>query len=344
MLHWEFWPQAVFYIPVAAKYMLLALRYRSLSLPTLANPGMLTGGLIGESKFETLADLAHSYPQFVAETWLVRFESADAQFARIRELFNEESLKYPVVFKPNVGQRGDGFKLIHSEQDARDYVEHFSRDILVQRYAEGPHEAGVFYYRLPDEHQGKILGITDKAFPVVVGDGVHTLEDLIRRDSRASLVAAVYLKRFAADRGKVLASGETWRLVEAGNHCQGAIFLDGARLFTPELERTLDAVARSVSGFFVGRFDIRYPSEEALGRGQDFQIIELNGASSEATNIYDPHNSVLKAWRTLFRQWEIIFAIANQNRKRGLRPTPWRIVWREWVGYRKQAALYSVSD
>jgi membrane protein DedA with SNARE-associated domain len=344
MLHWEFWPQAIFYIPVAAKYLLLALRYRSFSLPTLANPGMLTGGLIGESKFETLADIACASPQFVAETWLVRFESVDAQSAKIQELFRQESLEYPVVFKPNVGQRGDGFKLIHSEQDARDYVERFSRDVLVQRYAPGPHEAGVFYYRFPDEDHGRILGITDKAFPVVVGDGVHTLEGLIRGDSRASLVASVYLKRFAADRDRVLAAGEPWRLVEAGNHCQGAISLDGGRLFTPELERTIDQIARSVNGFFVGRFDIRYASEEALGRGREFQIIELNGASSEATNIYDPRNSVVKAWRTLFRQWEIIFAIAHQNRKRGLRPDPWKTVWREWVSYRKQAASYSVSD
>ena len=123
MLRWEFWPQALFYIPVAAKYFLLALRYRSLSLPTLANPGMLTGGLIGESKFETLADLACAYPQFVPRRGWCGLNPFDAQFAKVQELFREESLDYPVVFKPNVGQRGDGFKLIHSEQDARDYVE-----------------------------------------------------------------------------------------------------------------------------------------------------------------------------------------------------------------------------
>ena len=344
MLRWEFWPQTVFYIPIAIKYMLLALRYRGLSLPTLANPGMHTGGLIGESKFETLADLVRTHPQFVAETWLVPFESVDAQFRRVRQLFSENALKYPVVFKPDIGQRGDGFKLIHSEQDARDYVERFSRDILVQRYAAGPNEVGVFYYRIPDEDHGRIFGITEKAFPVVVGDGVHSLEDLIRSDSRASLMASVYLRRFAADRGRVLAAGEPWRLVEAGNHCQGAIFLDGSRLLSSELERTIDGIARSVSGFFVGRFDIRYASEEGLRNGQAFQIIELNGASSEATNIYDPHNSVVKAWRTLFRQWEIIFDIASRNRKRGLRPTPWKTVWREWARYRKQAAIYSVSD
>src|SRR5207248_600046 len=45
ILRWEFWPPAVFYIPVILKYILLAVKYRSASLPTIANPGMQTGGM-----------------------------------------------------------------------------------------------------------------------------------------------------------------------------------------------------------------------------------------------------------------------------------------------------------
>src|SRR6266702_5986508 len=47
--HWEFWRAWLFYIPVALYYFWLAVRYRSLSLPTAANPGMATGGFVGES-------------------------------------------------------------------------------------------------------------------------------------------------------------------------------------------------------------------------------------------------------------------------------------------------------
>jgi len=344
IVRWEFWPPAVFYIPVAAKYVLLAIKYRSFSLPTLANPGMHTGGLIGESKFETLADLARVRPELVAQTHLVRFDSAEQQSAQISRLRKQHSLDYPLVFKPDVGQRGYGFKVVRSDAEAKSYVERFSRDVLIQKYAPGPYEAGIFYYRLPQEDKGKIFAITEKVFPTVTGDGKRTLEELIRGDARASMVASTYLQRFAAEGRGILPAGESLRLVEAGNHCQGAIFLDGQRLFSAELERTIDEISRSIHGFFVGRYDIRYASEEDLRNGRDFQIIELNGASSEATNIYDPKEYLWNAYRTLFRQWEIVFAIADENRGRGLSPTPLKTIWKSWAAYHRRSVLQPVSD
>ena len=341
---WEFWPMPVFYIPVLLKYLALAIRYRSFGLPTLANPGMHTGGLIGESKYETLAALLKSHPGLVAETHLVPFHSSEQQLAAIEKLRAEKEAEFPLVFKPDVGQRGDGFKLVHSQAEADLYVKRFSRDLLVQEYAPGPFEAGIFYYRFPEEKTGKILAITEKLFPSVSGDGQLTLDELIRRDPRASILANVYLQRFAAERSRVLAAGETLRLVEAGNHCQGAIFLDGWRLYSAELEAAIDRISRSVPGFFVGRYDLRYSSEDALRNGAGFQIVELNGASSEATNIYDPSNSLWNAYRTLFRQWEIIFQIAAQNRKRGLNATPLATLWKNWARYREEAAAYPASD
>lgn len=342
LFQWELWPVPLFYVPVAVKYIALALRYRSFSLPTLANPGMDTGGIIGESKFQTLADAAAAWPEYIPETRMVRFESPAQQRAEILPV--ARAMGYPVVLKPDVGQRGFGFKIAHSDEEARAYVDCFSRDTLVQRYVPGPHEAGVFYYRFPHERAGRIFAITEKVFPVMEGDGRSTLEELIRRDARASLIADTYLRRFAPDRGKILPEGECLRLVEAGNHCQGAIFLDGWRLHSAALERRIDEISQSIRGFYIGRYDIRYPSEEDLRNGTGFQIIELNGASSEATSIYDPRNSLWNAYRTLFRQWEIIFAIGDANRKRGLRLTPVSAIWRNWVRYQQRAAVQSLSD
>lgn len=344
MVRWEFWPMHVFYVPVLLKYVTLAIRYRGFGLPMLANPGMHTGGLIGESKFETLAQLGRCHPEFVANTHLVPFHSPEQQLAAVERLVAENALRFPLVFKPDVGQRGAGFKVIHSEEEARAYVKRFPRDLLVQRYVPGPFEVGIFYYRFPNEEKGRIFAITEKVFPFIQGDGRHTLEELIHHDPRASIVAEIYLERFAADRGRTLAAGETIRLVEAGNHCQGAIFLDGRRLHSAKLEETIDRISRSVPGFFVGRYDLRYTSEESLRAGKGFQIVELNGVSSEATNIYDPANSLWNAYRTLFRQWEIIFAIADQNRNRGLNLTPLSTVWKNWSRYRHEAAAYPASD
>lgn len=344
ILRWEFWPPVLFYVPVAAKYVILPVKYHSFSLPAISNPGMHTGGLIGESKYETLRELASGHPEFVAETYLVPFHSVEQQLASIHQIRHERNLEFPLVFKPDVGQRGFGFKLIHSEEEARRYVNRFSRDVLMQRYVPGPHEAGIFYYRFPNEATGKIFGITEKVFPSLTGDGRRTVAELIRGDARASNMTGVYLERFAKEAERVPAAGETLRLVEAGNHCQGAIFLDGAHLFSDELASVIDEISRSVPGFFVGRYDIRYASEDSLRKGRNFKIIELNGASSEATNIYDPRHSLVEAYRTLFRQWEIIFAIAHQNRMRGLRPVSCKVILANWARYRRGLAHSSVSD
>ena len=344
ILRWEFWPMQVFYVPVLFKYASLAIRYRSFGLPMLANPGMHTGGLIGESKFETLAQLSRCHGEFLADTHLVPSHSPKQQLSAVERLVSENGLRFPLVFKPDVGQRGAGFKVIHSLEEARAYVERFPRDLLVQRYVPGPYEVGIFYYRFPNEEKGGIFAITEKVFPSIEGDGRHTLEELIHRDNRASILANIYLERFAAQRGRIVAAGETIRLVEAGNHCQGAIFLDGRRLYSAKLEEAIDRISRSIPGFFVGRYDLRYATEESLQAGQEFQIIELNGVASEATSIYDPSNSLWNAYRTLFRQWEIIFAIADQNQKRGLSLTPMSTVWKNWVRYRHEAAAYPASD
>jgi len=305
---------------------------------------MHLGGLIGESKYETLADLASAHPGFVAQTLLAPYESVVQQQDSVRAIFAEGRMNFPCVFKPDVGQRGDGFKVIRSAEDAKSYVSRFRRTLLVQEYVPGPAEAGIFYYRLPGESRGRIFSITRKIFPVVTGDGTQTLEQLIRGDARASIIANVYLRRFKERTEYVPKGGESVRLVEAGNHCQGAIFLEGADLATAKLEDRIEDISSSAKGFFAGRYDVRYESDDALRKGLGFTIIELNGASSEATNVYDPQNSLCSAYRTLFRQWEIVFEIGDRNRKGGLKPAPWKEVWMDWTNYRHGAAGIPVSD
>jgi len=115
----------------------------------------------------------------------------------------------------------------------------------------------------------------------------------------------------------VLAAGERFPLAIAGNHCQGTTFRDGGSLMTPALECRIDEIAQAYPGFFVGRFDIRYSDVDAFMAGLDVSIVELNGVTAESTNIYDPHGSLRSAYRVIFRQWSIIFAIGTANRRAG---------------------------
>ena len=342
--HWEFWPAWLFYPPVAIYYLWLAIKYRGTMLPTAANPGIFSGGIVGESKLATLRDLMAGSPDFTAEAELLGGTTVEERFASLGEICARRNLAYPFILKPDVGQRGAGIKLIRTQSQALAYLKQTSAALLVQRFATGPHEAGIFYYRFPGESHGHIFSITEKIFPTLVGDGKSSVAELIWRDPRARFIAKKYLTRLGVRKHDVLRAGETLKLVEAGNHAQGCIFRDGAHLATPALTATIDEISRKVSGFFIGRYDIRYANLEELRAGKNFQIIELNGAAAEATNIYDARNSLWTAYGTLFQQWNLVFAIGAENRKRGCVTTKLPCLWREWRHYARIAATYPAAD
>jgi membrane protein DedA with SNARE-associated domain len=344
MRRWEFWPAWLFYLPVVGFCAWLGIRFRGLALPTVANPSQKNGGVVGESKIEILRTLMKTSPELTADAFLIPAGSEWQRYSRLRKVCEENAIAFPFVLKPDTGQRGAGFKKLNSFVEARGYLAKVSAPLVVQRYVPGPKEAGIFYYRFPGEERGHIFGITRKEFPAVEGDGVRTVRELVEADPRARLISQTYLRRFERATDEVLEAGKSLRLVEAGNHCQGCIFLDGADLLTEELREGFDAISRKLPGFFVGRYDIRYESDSELRAGRNFKIIELNGAASEATNIYDSSNSLWSAYATLYRQWEIVYRIGAENRGRGNRPAGFRAVLRDWQAFSTQAAEFPMAD
>ena len=341
---WEFWPAWLFYPPVAAMCVWLGLRYRGFSLPTIANPSFRNGGIVGESKIEVLQALMNVAPDLVADAFLVAEGDLPARRRAVEGICREHAIGYPFVLKPNVGQRGAGFKLVASAAEVKPYLAQVRSEVVLQRYVPEPKEIGVFYYRFPGQERGEIFGVTEKVFPEVVGDGIRTFEELLRAEPRAGLIAKTYRDRFPALVGRVVPAGAHLRLVEAGNHCQGCIFRDGAHLASEALRGRLDQISNALPGFFVGRYDIRYASDDQLRRGEGFRIIELNGAASEATNIYDERNSLLSAYRTLYRQWELVYAIGAANRALGYEPASALTVWKDWTNYQTISAAYPAAD
>lgn len=341
---WEFWPAWLFYLPVVLRYIQLSIRHRGWTLPTAANPGMTTGGLVGESKFLTLLDLHRSSPDFTAEAWLLPAAPLDERKLRLDAIRTTHRIGLPFILKPDVGQRGVGVRLVRTEIDVQEYLRGNPATLVVQRYVPGPREVGIFYHRHPDAEHGRIFAITEKIFPEVQGDGRRTLEELIRADERARLIRDLYLRRFESRRKEILQPGERLRLVEAGNHAQGCIFRDGRHLLTPQLEACIDRISRRIPGFFVGRYDLRYGSDEELRQGRGFRILELNGAAAEATSIYDARTSLRSAYRTLFRQWEIVFEIGAANRARGHPPDGAVDLLRTWCETNARIQTYPMAD
>jgi hypothetical protein len=208
--------------------------------------------------------------------------------------------------------------------------------------AEG--EAGVFYVREPGAAAGRIVSLTLKYFPFVIGDGVSTLRTLIAGDARAGRVPQLYLPRLRSRLDEVPAPGERVRLVFAGNHSKGAIFRDGAPFITPAMERRFDELAQQLPGFHFGRFDVRFDDFERLQQGEDdFTILEINGAGSEMTHIWDSRTSLWRAWRDLLRQYHLLWKVGRGNRARGYRGHSIRHAWRAYREERDLTRTYPIT-
>ena len=344
IVKWEFWPAWLFYSPVTLFCLWFGIRHRGFSLPAVANLNQKNGGLVGESKISTLEELMSASPEHTADSYLIEAGTLAERLFNVQRLFDEKALRFPFVLKPDVAQRGAGFRKIESFEQAQEYLALVSVPLILQRYAPGPHEAGIFYYRFPLESAGHIFATTRKQFPFLAGDGHHTVRELIEADPRARFLAETYLQRFSATADDVLPAGERLRLVEAGNHCQGCVFSDGSDLNSEALHASIDRISRKLPGFFFGRYDIRYESDELLRRGEGFTIVELNGAASEATNIYDERNTLWSAYATLYRQWSLVYRIGAANRDRGYKPPTPLAIFRDWNAFTREAVQFPIAD
>jgi len=320
--HWEYWPLKVFYFPVLLYIVSLAFRYRSLTVFTCANPAILASGFIGESKNDIYEGLRNSKDASVYLLDHILISAGLVPSERITQALafvDKHELSFPVVFKPDRGERGKDVAFLRSFAEMETRLVEMEEDYLLQEFAPGV-EASIFYYRYPKRKHGKIFSITEKSFPSVVGDGQSTLEILILKDKRAVCLARRYFEQNKDRLDQIPRHGEEVQIVDIGTHSRGAVFKEGDLMKTPELEKVIDQICRGYKGFYFGRFDIRAASFEDLKNGKNFSIIELNGVTSESTNIYDKRYSLFNAYRILFSQWRIAFEIGEENRKCGVKP------------------------
>jgi len=323
----EFWPMWRFYPPVVGWALLLALRHRGLRLPLVANPLFPAGGLVGESKSQVLDLIGGEARRFVAS--YIRLDRGGApveeQVEHAFAAMRRARLGLPVVAKPDLGCRGAGVRPIRSRADLSAYLAAFpaGEALLLQQLIDVEGEAGIFYVRIPGEKQGRIFSLTLKYFPYVIGDGRRTLRELILADPRAGQVPHLYLPRHQDRLATTPPPGEPVRLAFAGSHSRGAIFRDGTFLVTEALRARFDAIAAAIPEFWFGRFDIRFADIEEVRRGEGFSIVECNGAGAEATHIWDSRVRLRDAYRTLARQYALLWKIGAANRRRGFRPESW---------------------
>jgi hypothetical protein len=314
-LEWEFWPSWLVYPPVVVYVLWRCLKHRSWTLFCAANPGMEGGGFVDESKLAILDALGGGQGRVARHRSVLAGGSPEERGAALSRAIAELG-GLPLVIKPDAGQRGSGVLIARDLISAETYVRETDLALVVQEYVGGL-EYGVYYARYPDQPTGRVLGVTLKRMPWVVGDGQKTLEQLILSDRRAVALAELYFKKNELRLDDVIPAGERVQLSELGTHARGSIFLDGNHLISAELEQAVDAVARGFEGFYLGRFDIRAPSDEDLSAGRNLKVLEVNGVTSEPTHMYDPKHNYFYGLRELIQHWRRAFEIGAQNRARG---------------------------
>jgi hypothetical protein len=317
----EFWPTWLIYIPVAVQWLLLSVRYRSLSLPLLANPAIPLSGMVGVAKsavFDAAGEYARGWilPWFLHE---VSTQPSRQQVESVMAAMTAADFSFPLVGKPNFGCRGVGVKLLRDEEELERYIADFppAGCIQFQKLSEWDAEAGVFYVRHPDQRRGEVTSLTLKYTPYVVGDGSSSLGELIEADPRAGELLHLYRTRHADNWDQRIPCGEPFRLIFAASHSRGAVFRDANELISTQLTQSLDKIFDDIPDFNYGRLDVKFRDLEGLGAGRDFAIIEINGASSESINIWDRNAGLGSAIKTLLQQYNTLFKLGHANSKRG---------------------------
>jgi hypothetical protein len=309
---WEFLPYWLFYFPVYFYWLWLSLRARSFVFFSAANPLMEMGGFCGYSKSNVL----NQFPSdWIPKTQVLLLTSNNIS---VNTNIILENFRFPLILKPDVGERGWKVEKIHTKEELLEYLSQNQGKLIVQEYIDYPLEFGVMYSRLPGQARGKITSMVQKEFLSVIGDGKSTLADLFHRSKRTRYYEDTLLLLYKDELHTILPEHTKKELVSIGNHCRGTTFLNANHLITPALVSVFDQISQQISGFYFGRYDIRVPSLDDLYDGKNIKILELNGANSEPAHIYDPQMPILNAYKHLFSHWHNLFEISIRNHKKGI--------------------------
>jgi len=334
IFNWEYWPFHVVYFPLFFYWLWLSLKARSFFYFSAANPSIETGGMSGESKFEILKSIPE---KFIPSTIFVR---AGTDFIWLKEEIKRKSISYPLIVKPDIGERGNLVEKIKNETTLKEYWKKIKVNFLIQEFINFEVELGVFYYRHPDWENGIVSSVVKKDYLKVTGDGRSTIFELMTRYPRA----AFQIKRLSSGNKAFMdyipKADESIELEPIGNHCRGTTFLNGNDLIDERLTEVFDGISKKIEGFYYGRYDLKCRSIEDLKRGENIKIVELNGVGAEPAHIYHPGYSIIEGYKALFSHWKHMYEISRKNKERGHSYMTLKEGWQRWKWIRKYNRMH----
>jgi hypothetical protein len=311
LLRWEEWNFYILYLPILPWWLWYCLRSKSVWFFSSSNPTITFGGFEGEGKREMYEQLPrHLYPKTI-------YIDSSMPEAMVLTQIQEAGFTLPFTVKPDLGMKGILFRRIESWKQWSHYHQTISVDYVVQDWIKHPNEYSIFYYRHPSETKGVISGFIQKDLQQVVGDGVATIEQLVKQHPKASRRVKELKAKHIDNWHLVLNKGQLYYLSYAGNHNCGAQFINLSNEIDEQLHSQFDSLSQSTQ-FYYGRYDIKANNVEGLKAGHSFSIIEFNGCGAEPNHIYDCGLSLLEAYRILLKHWQALYAISRYNHQQGI--------------------------
>ncbi|MEY2923686.1 MAG: hypothetical protein RLZZ337_226 [Bacteroidota bacterium] len=301
------------YVPLLPIYILGVIYTRRWLYFTAVNPGIDMGGFFGERKDEILALIPNN---LLANGISIK----NGDLTGLKERMSSASIVYPVIAKPNVGERGEGVRKLESYDEITSYAKD-EPDFIIQEFVTFDLELGLLYTKMPKTGEVKVTSLAKKEYLRVLGDGHSSVKKLLKQHNRNFLYLDLVKREYPNKLNIVPGQNEIFYIHKIGNHIKGTRFINSADEITEKLEATVAKLADQIDGVYYGRFDLKVPSFRDLELGLNYKIFELNGVSSEPIHIYDLPN-VFQLYGNLAKHWFILMRIAKQNIKKGVKTTP----------------------
>jgi len=294
----------------------LALKARSFSYFTTANPGMAFGGAYGADKSKILNLLP---PEYYTRAIFLKKGNTESD---IIGLMRKNNIIFPIIAKPNVGERGRGVERIDHETDLDNYLKTVKEDLIIQEFVTYPVELGVFYHRFPNSSRDGISSVVMKEFLSITGNGRDSFGKLISQNLRAKSRLKYLKNKYEGKWDIIIPDGISLKVEPIGNHNRGTKFLNGAHLVNDKLLEVFRKISKPLDGYYYGCFDIKVRSIKDLYEGKNIRILEINGTNSEPAHIYDPDYSLFKAYADIIKHMNLIYQISRANMALGVKPIP----------------------
>ncbi len=338
LTNWEQWPFFVVYSPLLFLWIYYSIRARHVWYFSPVNPGLEFSGFEGEGKKEMYDLMASKY--YPPTTYIHPLQPFNEVLLQLKN----RKLTFPLVVKPDRGMQGILFRVAQNEAELKAYHQQMPVSYVVQGFVDLPLEFSVFHIRYPGQPKGILTGFILKEFFSIKGDGSSDIASLIAQHPKAAKRQKQLLITHKPNLNCVLPVGQKYYLSYAGNHNQGAKFVNLCNEIDDRLRNQFDEISNECQSFYYGRYDLKCSSIDDLKAGKNFSILEFNGAGAEPNHIYDCNMTYPQALKEIAMHWKYLYQIGKINNFNGVPYWSFNKGWRYLKDARKMFSILRQHD